>query len=379
MFSFSMRDGLYETFDTTLEPLIFTSYINNTKLLLSNNSLSILSIIYISGAVFFCLRFLSSLARIHYLYFRFPKYEFVGFKAVVLDSNQSPFTFFNILFISRNDYEKETIDEMIVHEMAHKEAYHSFDILLLELMTIIQWFNPFIWMFRYSLKAEHEFAADNKVLYEGFDRVKYQKLLFEKSLGITAIALTNHFNYSLLKKRLKMMTNKKSLGFARFKYILSIPLLLAVIMLLTINFNSYGQKNKVYTEGVDVMATYRGGDISGVRKFIAENLTYPEVAAKSKVTARIFVQFVVDKKGKVTDVEVKRRDISGYQDKEVVVVGYEPDKNAEINPEALKALEDEAVRVIKLLDGFTPAQKDGKNVATEYTFPIVFTLEKKGK
>lgn len=189
-----------------LEPLVVNPNFIQAKSISTSNTLSILTIIYIGGATYFCLRFLSSISRIYIIYFRFPKYRFNEFKAVILDNDQAPFTFFNLLFISRSDYESGNTDEIIVHEKAHRDEYHSFDIILLEIMTIIQWFNPFVWLFRFSLKSEHEFIADNKVLKEGFNKLKYQKLLFEKTLGITSLNLANNFNYSLLKKRLKMMT-----------------------------------------------------------------------------------------------------------------------------------------------------------------------------
>ena len=133
-----------------LEPLIVNPNYIPAKSISTSNTLSILTIIYIGGATYFCLRFLSNIARIYFLYFRFPKYKFNEFKAVILDNDQAPFTFFNLLFISCSDYESGNTDEIIVHEKAHRDEYHSFDIILLEIMTIFQWFNPFI-IFIYNL------------------------------------------------------------------------------------------------------------------------------------------------------------------------------------------------------------------------------------
>lgn len=364
------------TFSNVLEPVIASGMISSAKRIANQNSMSVLSIIYISGAVFFALRFLSGLAKIHYLYQRFPRYSLNGFKAVVIDKEQSPFSFFNILFISQNDFRENKTNEIIVHEEAHRDAYHSFDVLLLEFITIIQWFNPLIWMFRNSLKSEHEFLADNKVLKEGFDKVKYQKLLFEKSLGITSISLTNGFNYSLLKKRLKMMTMRKSKSWVKIKYLLSIPVLLITIMLSAINLEIFSQDDKVY-QMVDEMALYKGGDISGVRNFIAENITYPESARDNKISGRIFVQFVIDEKGNVTNVEIARTDVKVNPGKEVVVKGYTADEHPEIDEGSVADLEAEAIRVIKLLTDLTPGKLKGKPVKTQYTFPIVFVLGEK--
>jgi hypothetical protein len=374
IFNFSIK-SIYAGPLNILEPVMVNKYLPATE---PSKALSILSIIYISGAVFFGLRLLLSLAKIRFLYYRFPKCEYHGFKAVLLDSDQSPFTFFNILFISRNDYEQGKIDEMMAHERAHKTQFHSIDIVLLEVMTIIQWFNPFVWMFRYSLKSEQEFVADSKVLQEGFDKVKYQKLLFEKSLGITSFNLTNNFNYSLLKKRLKMMTHSKSGSSIKVKYLLSMPILLVTVMLLAVNFNSFGQKEKIYTE-VDEQAKYKNG-MEDAFKFIQQNITYPKLARDKNLEAKIYVQFVVNEQGKVTDVQIARSDIShisGNKEPVVVVKGYKSHNKTDPNSDAVAALEDEAVRVIKLLEGFIPAKKDGKNVNSQLTIPIVFALEEK--
>ena len=372
MFNFTVQSISSETITNIIEPVVVGEYLQTSNPLKSN-TLSILSIIYISGAVFFSLRLLLNFAKILFLYQRFPRCKYFGFNAVVLNGDQSPFTFFNILFISQVDYESGKIDEMIVHERAHKEEYHSIDILLLELMTIIQWFNPFIWLFRLALKSEHEFIADSKVLNEGFDNVKYQKLLFEKSLGITSLDLTNAFNYSLLKKRLKMMTTRKSSSLVKIKYLLSMPLLLITITLLTTSINSCGQEDKIYTE-VDVMAKYKNGSLNDVRNFIAKNLRYPESAVKNNIMGTIYVQFDVEKNGKVSNVQIVRSDVKKSNVDEVIVTA-KSNENPQIDSKSISDLEAEAIRVIKLLEDFTPAQKDGKSVKSQLTMPIIFVLQ----
>lgn len=366
-------------FSALFEPIVISGYLPVQEQQISTYSLSILSIIYISGAVFFILRFLSKLGRIHYLYTRFPKTKYKGFTAVILDEDHSPFTFFNILFISRSDYQDEADAEIIAHERAHRDLYHSFDIILLEILTIIQWFNPIVWLLHNSLKSEHEFMADQKVLLKGYDKVRYQKLLFEKSLGISALNLTNNFNYSLLKKRLKMMTKNNPSLYVKFKYFLSLPVVLIVFAFISLNITSYAQDETVY-EQVDVMAKYKDGDIDGVRKHIALNLKYPESAIKHQVTAKVFVGFVVDKSGKVTNVKIIRTDIEDHSDKEVVVASKKSEKNSpetnkELIDKALADMEAEAIRVVESLGDFVPAQKDSKNVSTRFTFPIIFALK----
>ncbi len=100
--------------NNVIQPVIISTQNNIIR---ENHSLSILSIIYISGAVFFTLKFLSKLSQIFYMYNRFQKVQYNGFRAVLVDSNISPFTFFSLLFLSRSDYEKGNITEIVVHEI----------------------------------------------------------------------------------------------------------------------------------------------------------------------------------------------------------------------------------------------------------------------
>ncbi len=406
-FSFSVESIPPMIFIKVLNPVVITGGLSPVEPTKSFDLWNILSIVYISGAVFFCLRFLSSLAQIHFLYQRFPRYKYHGFKAVVLDNDRSPFTFFNILFISKNDLESGKNSEMIVHEKAHKEEYHTVDVLIMELLTIIQWFNPFIWLLRHSLRSEHEFIADNRVLLEGFDKVRYQEMLFEKSLGITSFSLTNNFNYSLLKKRLKMMTTKKSSSVKKVKYILSMPILLLALVLLVININSFANKennssnngagmadgksiptiqrdttdiqdpqtmkwNRIIVESstptdtmayntVEEMPKYKTGNDADIATFIQKNLAYPKSALENKVSAKMYVHFIVDEKGTVTSVEVIKTVISG-----------DDSKRAE-NNRSITDMKNEAIRVIRLLE-FSPGKQDGKNARVQFVVPVAYKL-----
>lgn len=365
-----------------IEPVIIST---QNSIIKENHSLSILSIIYISGAVFFTLNFLSKISRIYYMYQRFQKVQYNGFRTVLVNGTISPFTFFSILFISRSDYEKGNIAEMVVHERAHKEQLHSLDVILLEITTIIQWFNPFLWLVRIALKAEHEFIADSKVLEKGYDKVAYQTLLFEKSLGVIGLGVTNNFNYSLLKNRLKMMTIKKSGSSAIVKYVFSLPLLLSMCLFLSTNFKVIGQ-DKVYTV-VEKMPKYGNSD-DDLRMFVAKNLKYPESAAELGVQGRIYLQFIVTDKGKVKDVSVIKVVVPEKTTTEEIVVTaqkknndnkvefkeYKPTGNAKID-QAYKDLENEAIRVMKLIGDFTPGEEKGQKVNVSFTFPITFVLQ----
>lgn len=380
LLKFNIFERTSNSIGNIIQPIVITT---KGVIASNNNSLSILSIIYISGVVFFTLHLLTKLSRVYYLYARFPKVQYNGFRTVLVDSNISPFTFFSILFLSRSDFENGNITEMVIHEKAHKEQLHSLDVILLELVTIVQWFNPFIWLIRMAIKSEHEFLADSKVIEKGYDKVAYQTLLFEKSLGVIGLGVTNNFNYSLLKTRLKMMTIKKSGSKAIAKYLLSLPLILSMCFVLTTNLNAIAQEETFVV--VDKMPVYRNGEVD-MRADVAKNMKYPDSAAELGVQGRIFVQFIVTDKGKIKDVKIITP--SGKETSDELVVTalaknkdgkfekkkYKPGEDAKID-KAYKELENEAIRVMKLLGDFIPGEQNGKKVNVQYTFPITFVLQ----
>ncbi|HCT30849.1 MAG TPA: hypothetical protein DIW31_08965 [Bacteroidales bacterium] len=380
LLKFNIFERTSNSIGNIIQPIVITT---KGVIASNNNSLSILSIIYISGVVFFTLHLLTKLSRVYYLYARFPKVQYNGFRTVLVDNNISPFTFFSILFLSRSDFENGNITEMVIHEKAHKEQLHSLDVILLELVTIVQWFNPFIWLIRMAIKSEHEFLADSKVIEKGYDKVAYQTLLFEKSLGVIGLGVTNNFNYSLLKTRLKMMTIKKSGSKAIVKYLLSLPLILSMCFVLTTNFNALAQE-EVFTV-VEKMPVYRNGEVD-IRVDVAKNMKYPESAAELGVQGQIFLQFTVTDKGKINDIKVVSPSGKGTTDELVVTAlaknkdgkfekkKYKPGEDAKID-KAYKDLENEAIRVMKLLGDFTPGEQKGKKVNVQYTFPITFVLQ----
>ncbi len=333
---------------STLSPIIISA---DTLSDASTNSLSILQIfliIYISGITFLVFRFFNNLARIIFFYFRFPKTNYKGYKTVVLEGDQSSFTFFNTLFISETDLNNDT-NEVVLHELAHRRQLHSMDSIIIELIVIFQWYNPFVWLLQFALRSQHEYSADKYVLEKGHDLIGYQQLLFERAIGFSPLVLINHFNHSLLKKRITMMTKNKSKAWQRLHYWVSIPLMLITVMLFIVQPDIIAQENDVLMhDQVEEMPEYPGG-IPAIRKHIAENITYPESAKASKLSAKIFVSFVVDEKGKVTRVKVERSDVLENINGEIVVVGYEPEKDAEIDPEAMSDLENEAIRVVQTI------------------------------
>ena len=140
----------------------------------------------------------------------------------------TPFSWFNTIVISENDYE-ENAQVIIRHEMGHIVNYHSLDIILVNICEVIQWCNPLSWILVGSLRDVHEYEADDAVLASGVDAHRYQLLLIKKAVGSSSYAFVNSFNHSLLKKRITMMVSKKSNPWMRTKALYIIPMALVAL------------------------------------------------------------------------------------------------------------------------------------------------------
>ena len=142
---------------------------------------------------------------------------------VMTQENIPPFSWMRYIVLSKDDYEG-TCSQILVHEKAHIALKHSWDILLLDFISAIQWFNPAIWMLKADLRAIHEFEADDAVLRSGANVKEYQYLLIKKAVGKSGYSVANSFNHSTLKLRITMMLNKKSTRMSAWKALYVIPL-----------------------------------------------------------------------------------------------------------------------------------------------------------
>jgi len=155
--------------------------------------------------------------------------NYSGAKLVLTNNNAIPFSFMNYIFVNKEKFEKGTIEkEVLQHELTHVKQMHSLDVILVELIISIAWFNPLLFLFRRSILLNHEFLADDSVVATFNDAKAYQLLLFEKANRKNNLILTSSFNYLITKKRLIMMTRKTSQKVAIVKQIAIIPLIAAL-------------------------------------------------------------------------------------------------------------------------------------------------------
>ena len=132
-----------------------------------------------------------------------------GIRLVVTQKDVSPFSWMHTIVLSQSDYDTDYA-AVLSHERAHIRLYHSWDLLLVDLVSSLQWFNPAIWMLRSDLCAVHEYEADAQVLDEGYNAKQYQYLLVKKAVGMSGYSVANSFNHRELKSRITMMCRKKS-------------------------------------------------------------------------------------------------------------------------------------------------------------------------
>ena len=327
----------------------------------------------------------------------------------------APFSWFNTIVISENDYQNNA-NEILCHEIGHIRNYHSFDILLVNIVETIQWWNPLSWILASSLRDVHEYEADDEVLTSGVNIKQYQMLLIRKAVGSSSYAFANSFNHSLLKKRITMMLKSKSNPWMRTKALYIIPVAtIAISVFATPELNNQVsaiseaaqstiegkgtnnfainqvsepeivaakkktheianddkdrmaeilkrkmqmEKEKVENHNqkvfdvVEVMPEYPGG-INELLNYLTSSIKFPEKAKGAK--ARVIVTFVVEKDGSVNNVNT---------------VQFKAEN--EISEEGKNAIIEESERVVSNMSKWTPGKQSGENVAVNYTLPITF-------
>ncbi len=129
-----------------------------------------------------------------------------GTVVCVVDSDVSPFSWIHYIVLSRSDYEAQDAS-VLAHERGHIRLHHSVDVLLVDTLTALQWFNPAMWMLRQDLRAIHEYEADAAVLSQGVNMRQYQYLLIQKAVTTCGYSVANGITHSTLKNRIHMMLN----------------------------------------------------------------------------------------------------------------------------------------------------------------------------
>ena len=153
-----------------------------------------------------------------------------GTVVCVTDRQVSPFSWMHYIVLSHSDYEAQDAS-ILAHERGHIRRHHSLDLLLVDTLTALQWFNPAMWMLRQDLRAIHEYEADAAVLSQGINMRQYQYLLIQKAVSHCGYSVANGISHSTLKNRIDMMLNKKSSSASLLKLLALVPIVGAALAL----------------------------------------------------------------------------------------------------------------------------------------------------
>ncbi|MCI1742090.1 MAG: M56 family metallopeptidase [Prevotella sp.] len=351
--------GTYASFITPVIPVYASSAALTWK--------DIVCGVYLFGVAILAIRFLWQLVSIFSLVRRTPSQKMEGTLIHILPEGESPFSFMQWIFVNPDAQTSEQLHEILVHERTHARQWHSVDILLSEMFCIFCWFNPFSWLMKREIRLNLEYLADESVLDKGTARKSYQYHLLGLAYHPTKDNLTNQFNVLQLKNRIKMMNKHRTNERGKAKYLLFIPLIVAMLAVSNIesiartgkdselNLNlqethhqvmSSKEPTKIY-DYCDRMPVYPGG-INSMMAFLCKNVKYPKACQKAGLQGEVLVQFVVEEDGSVSHVKVVRP----------------------VN----KAFDAEALRVVNLLPRWQPGYEHGKAVRVKYDIPISFRL-----
>ena len=196
---------------------------------------------YLLGVLLFGLNFLLQLFVLLYQSYCRPVIKDGRFRIVEVSGNRAPCSFGNTIFINPENYDWETYNQILIHEKIHVSGRHTLDILLAEIALVIQWFNPFAWLYRREVENNLEFLTDASVLlHQEVERSAYQLSLLRVSAPQLSFSLTNNYNQSLLKRRIVMMNSKRSSFHTIWKYFFLIPIFTVLVCALNKPTSAFG-------------------------------------------------------------------------------------------------------------------------------------------
>ncbi len=207
---------------------------------------------------------------------------------------KNSFSFFKWIFIDDKEKSEKEVQSIIAHEMVHAKQYHSVDIVIMEIMVAVMWFNPLVWMMRKSIHLVHEYLADEGVLSKGIDKISYQELLINQVAEEKLISISSSFNQSLIKKRIVMMNYEKILKKSKYASLIFIPVALFLFIGISCINGQHTEEEKVVKE-----------------KVVKEKVVEEKVAAAISPTKMNVLYVGIDNPIKVA--------VSGYESTEIDV------------------------------------------------------------
>ncbi|HTK19835.1 MAG TPA: energy transducer TonB [Mucilaginibacter sp.] len=358
----------------------------------------ILMIVYALGAAILIARFI---------------WQLISLKKIIDEPEEATgaFSFFRSIKLGGN---LDNLEIITAHEQAHANQWHTVDVLLIEAVAIINWFNPIVYIYRLEIKHIHEYIADRHALENGIDKADYAMLLLNQTLKTPHELVTPFFNHSLLKQRIIMLQKNRSKYTALLKYGLSAPLFVLMLILGSVTISKsntiklignkarhlfettaisfaptpavkkqvshiVGHANTEKTIAKDsayvlddlapapekpatvtkneepVFITVEEepqfkGGIAAFYGFLSKNIQYPDAMLNKNVQGKELISMTVETDGSLSDIKV------------VKDLGFGAAK--------------EVIRVLKLSPKWEPGYQNGNKVRVRYTIPISFNISK---
>ena len=359
----------------------------------SNSTHSFFSFWYIAYGV----GVLVSLSRLGYGLFRIYQHlrqgqvlPQKGYYLVRTKTYHLPFSFFNCVFISEHQSSLKHLNQVLDHEEAHIHQWHTVDVLFMECLQIIFWFHPLVYIYKKALKQSHEYYADAYAT-RAFSKQAYSALLVQQSTSGLELSLANHFFQSTIKDRLMMIQKSKTSKSSLLLYFLAIPIIGILLFsfspnqvrssqtleeLTVVGFGNASEDNAIpasYDEqedqkekpfvlvkqmpqfpGCESVQNEEERDQCARKKlleYVYTNIKYPKQDRQDGNQGTAVSQFVVDKNGKMKDIEIIRS------------------VSETIDAEVIRLLEEMQTSVT-----WKPGVHEGKNVDVKFTLPVKFVL-----
>ncbi|HEY0900169.1 MAG TPA: M56 family metallopeptidase [Sphingobacteriaceae bacterium] len=257
----------------------------------------VLQIIYLTGLGVFLLRFIIQLALL---------------RKTLQTPRGSAFSFFNRMIVDPDLTDRETI---VHHEEVHIRQWHSLDVLLTEVVAIINWFNPVVYLYKKEIRHLHEFIADEEA--SGTNKERYALILLSNTLGVPAHHLTNSFfNQSLLKRRIYMLSKNRSQRTKLLKYGLLVPLFFGMLILSTAAVSrpdTFKLPDLLENERYPIDKTIDSPDFATLTKHMARTIKYPVKAKENLAEGFVLVTFKVNNET-ITDIEANNEVEYGFKE-----------------------------------------------------------------
>ena len=421
----ALQESIPKEFIITLPEIVistesnqFTETILLDTIVITSQSVSYMQWLFFIGLSVSLVLFGLKLYRIFRLFYTNPKIKNEGFRVVNLIKSKAAFSFLNYIFIGEKIDQQEAV-QILEHEKIHVQQKHSLDLLYFEVLRILFWFNPLIYIYQNRTSELHEFIADAKASKAQNKSDYYQNLLSQIFDTKNVSFINTFFKQSLIKKRIIMLSKKQSRAILKFKYALLIPVVLGMLMYTSCTQEVVSQEARESNKAAssDILK-----NIAILKESIAAKGNMTEEEEKSLKTLMMlispnglndpFFKDVVDRAEipfgviqqiplypgcesqskedqrncmaqKVTNHVVenfntKLGDDKSLKGKQKIYVQFIISNTGEVKDvkarAAHKALEIEAKRVIKLLPKMTPGMQEGKAVNVPYSLPIMFVI-----